>query len=768
MRRHGCSHCCLKKFSQAVNVRSQEFFARLSDKPLSTAVKAHRAINSRLASLLQFCSSRESLAISHHHIIKDGDAGYAILGNVLLELYCKYGSLQEVCSVFNLLQQKNVFCWTALIEVHAQRGQEKDSLVFYQRMLQEGVKPDKVLFLCVLGVCSKLKDLVCGVKVHADITRADLDVNIVIRTALVNMYGKCGSLEDALLVYNESAEKDVILYNAIMTACYHHGHAGLTLHMHEQMQVEGLMSNESTLVTVLSACGSLARLMCVKMLHVCLIHCDYGSNTLAGTALINAYNKCGSLENANKVFKNISERDTVLWNTMIMAFTQHGQDNNALGLFKQMQQQGFRPSQVTFVCSLCAVKEPSLTAQGKEIHAQVIEHGFELNAFVVTALISMYGRCGSLEDAQEVFNKVSLQTVVSWTAVIGAFAQGGHSEEAFQLHQQMLTEGVHSDKCTFLTLVAACSSLAALVEGKRIHAKIVFSGFGCDGELQASLISMYSKCGSVKAAFLVFDRKHAQHVGLWNAMLAAYIQHGHATEAMQLYRCMEKKGIKPDKVTFSTTLSACSALTDLPQGKEVHASVKSVGLQSDVIVGTALVNMYAKCGSLSDAHEVFDQLHNRNSISWNALIVGYAQNGQAKESITLFEKMQLEGFNANEVTFTNVLYACSHAGLVEDALRFFRIMEEESEVKPSIEHYACIIDLLGRVGRLDDAESFIKKNTYEVDAVMWMSLLGACRVHGDIGRGSNAADSILQLNPEKTGSYVLMSNIFAAEGSQTI
>eukprot|EP00250_Pteridium_aquilinum_P015564 c22646_g4_i4 orf=788-2140(-) len=450
---------------------------------------------------------------------------------------------------------------------------------------------------------------------------------------------------------------------------------------------------------------------------------------------------------------------------MIMAFTQHGQDESALGLYKQMQQQGFKPSQITFVCSLCAVKEPLFAAQGKEIHAQVIEHGYESNAFVVTALISMYGRCGSLEDAQEVFNRVPLQTVVSWTAVIGAFSQGGHSEEALQLHNQMLTEGEHPDKCTFLTLVAACSSPAALVEGKRLHARMISSGFEHDEELQTSLINMYGKCGSVKAAFMVFDRKHADHVGLWNTMLAAYIQHGHATEAMQLYQCMQRKDLKPDKVTFSTILSACSALADLPRGKEVHASIRSAGLQSDVIVGTALVNMYAKCGHLLNAHEVFDQLQNRNAISWNALIVGYAQNGQAKESVALFEKMQLEGFNANEVTFTNLLYACSHAGLVEDALRFFRIMEEDCEVKPFKEHYACIIDLLGRVGRLDDAESFVIKYPYEEDSIMWMSLLGACRVHGDIGRGSRVADIILQLNPEKTGSYVLMSNICAAEGS---
>eukprot|EP00250_Pteridium_aquilinum_P015563 c22646_g4_i3 orf=2-571(-) len=190
MRSTGCIFISFKNYSQVRTVRSHEFCARPCDQPFST-IDAERNLRSRL---LQFCRTRETLAIAHHHIIKGGHARNPFLANLLLELYCKYGSLQEVCSIFNLLPQKNVFCWTALIEVHARRGHANYSLAIYQCMLQEGVKPDKVLFLCVLGVCSDLKDLECGVKVHADIARVELDVDIVLRTALVNMYGKSGSL----------------------------------------------------------------------------------------------------------------------------------------------------------------------------------------------------------------------------------------------------------------------------------------------------------------------------------------------------------------------------------------------------------------------------------------------------------------------------------------------------------------------------------------------------------------------------------------------
>jgi pentatricopeptide repeat protein len=247
-------------------------------------------------------------------------------------------------------------------------------------------------------------------------------------------------------------------------------------------------------------------------------------------------------------------------------------------------------------------------------------------------------------------------------------------------------------------------------------------------------------------------------------MIAAYAQNGQGEEALQLFRQMQLAGVKPNLKTFTSVLPACANLAALEQGKEIHKEIIRNRFKSDVFVGSALVDMYAKCGSLEHAQDEFYKICHPNVVSWNAMIAGYAMHGHGKEALQLFEQMQYSGTNPDSVTFISVLSACCHAGLVKEGCHYFDSMNQYYHITPTREHYGCMIDLLGRAGRLYEAQDLISKMPIKPDASMWGCLLAACRTHNNIKLGKYVAGCILELDPENTTPYVLLSNMYAEAG----
>mgnify|MGYP000730544830 CR=1 FL=1 len=692
-----------------------------------------------ITSALRSCNTRRSLWIAHHEILINGqDQISPFLLNLVIGLYGKFGSLQESRCVFKSLQhKKNVYSWTSIIDVFAQHGQPKESLNYYKSMLKEGLKPDRILCLCMIGVCSTLLDLERGKEVHSFIDNADLKDDVVMKTALVNMYSKCGNLSDAIAVFELSEERDSILYGAIIVAYNQFGFPENAICAYDRMVLEGVKPTEYAVVAFLGSCGMSSSLVRSKALHSCLMYCGYESDIVLGTSLINTYNKCGSLSDAANVFRSLSHGDTILWNTMITIYTQHGHETEALLLYQEMMKQGLEPSQVTFVCSLCAVTEPCFLSQGNLIHAQIIEYNFEMNAYVVTALISMYTRCGgTVRDAQYVFDRVSIRNVESWTVLIASYLYHGHVFEAFQFYQQMLTEGVSPDRCAFTTVLMTCFCPESLSKGKQIHARALNSfGFDQDVELQTSLISMYGKCGSAEDAEKVFGKARTRNVGLWNSLMATYMQVGDARKALELYKTMQTKGVFPDNVTFATILTACSVTTDLPEGKKIHESIRKAGLQADVIIGTSLVNMYAKCGDLTEARDVFARLHGRNDISWNAMIAVYANrfhahtNNSNNEAFCLFKHMCGCGFEPDVVTFISILRAChkdvdlSHGELIHASILDYGF-ESNSVI------CTALLNMYGRCDALEFASILFHKLQPCRETIPWNAIIAAYSQQG--------------------------------------
>ncbi|KAJ7559475.1 hypothetical protein O6H91_04G086500 [Diphasiastrum complanatum] len=429
-----------------------------------------------------------------------------------------------------------------------------------------------------------------------------------------------------------------------------------------------------------------------------------------------------------------------------------------------MQREGVNPNKYTFVSVLKACASLGELEEGMRLHKHITDGECEIDVFVGSSLVDMYAKCGRIDDALEVFNEMPVHNVVSWSAMISGCVKCGQAEKALGLYKQMRQEDVEPDNVTFMAVVNACASLEALEEGRHLHSEIILYSYDSDFFLASSLVDMYCKCGSIEDASRIFNKLPAHDVVSWSAMVAGYVKCEESEKALQLFQQMQKERIAPNSVTFLGALNACSSLPSLKEGRRIHACVIQSHLEVDTFVGNGLVDMYAKCGSIEDACRVFNHMSTRTLISWNAMILGYGLHGLGYEAVKLLEQMCEEVGEMNDSTFVGLLSACSHAGLIDHGHYYFESMAPVYDVLPTVRHYTCLTDLLGRFGLLDEAEELLNGMCCEPDVWVWTALLGACRVHGDLERGERAAKQVLLLDPDCSSGYVLLSNIYADAG----
>lgn len=527
---------------------------------------------------------------------------------------------------------------------------------------------------------------------------------------------------------------------------------------------EEIRRQSTAFASLLRMCGKAMELSEGRRVHKLIIESGLDQDGFVQKGLVEMYGKCGALDDTQSVFDRMHRSNVFLWNIIIAAYVHHGFGNQALQLFRKMALEVVKPDKFTFSTILGACSTFAALEQGRMIHAKIIDDEFESDAVVGTALVKMYVRCGSLEDARSVFDNWDEQDVISWNVIIAAYAQSGQDREVLQLYGHMQEEGVQPDKLIACSILGACTTLACLTIGKAIHESAVQGGFELDVGVGTALVSMYGKCGCLDTAQRIFWKLPHRNVVSWTAIIATFAQLGQCKKAFQLYRQMQQEeGVKPNEITYLSLLSGCANLADLEQGKMIHASIVKQDFELDDVLGTALINMYGKCGSLDDAENVFDRMHRQDAVSWTAMIASHAQNGYAKKALQIFSRMQKEGVKPDAITFVSILSACSHAGLVEEGCQLFTSMTEGYRLTPSIDHYACIVDIFGRAGRLAEAEGFIKNMSIQPTALVWEILLGACKVHGDVERGQCAAQHVLDLNPGNATPYVMLSSIHAAK-----
>lgn len=587
-------------------------------------------------------------------------------------------------------------------------------------------------FAKLLDSCVKSRSVRDTRLIHARIIKSQFSSEVFIQNRLIDVYGKCGCLEDARTVFDRMLQRNTFTWNSI------------------------------------------------------------------ASALI----RWGFLHEAVQVFGSMPEPDQCSWNSIVSGFAQHDRFDEALQYFSKMHRENFVLNEYSFGSALSACSGLMDLKRGIQIHALVSKSCYSSDVYMGSALIDMYSKCGSVACAQRVFDRMSERNRVSWNSMITCYEQNGPASEALEVFVKMMDCGIEPDEVTLASVVSACASLLAIREGLQIHAHVVKRDkFRDDLVLGNALVDMYAKCckikearwvfdrmpirnvvsetslvsgyakaGSVKDARLMFTNMMERNVVSWNSLIAGYTQNGENEEALGLFLLLKRESIWPTHYTFGNLLNACANLSELQLGRQAHGHVLKHGFrfqsgeESDIFVGNSLIDMYVKCGSVEDGSRVFENMVERDCVSWNAMIVGYAQNGYGTEALQIFQKMLLYGEKPDHITMIGVLCACSHGGLVEDGRNYFYSMRTEHGMTPLKDHYTCMVDILGRAGCLDEAKSLIDTMPMQPDAVVWGSLLAACKVHKNIKLGKYVAEKLLQIDPWNSGPYVLLSNMYAELG----
>lgn len=551
------------------------------------------------------------------------------------------------------------------------------------------------------------------------------------------------------------------LYHTLLKGHAQQSNLGTALKFFSRMNCDGVSPLIYNYSYLLKACADNFDVKRGKEIHAQLILNGFSNNVYAMTSVMNLYAKCRVIHEAYKMFDRMPERDLVCWNSVIAGFAQNGMSKRSLELFSLMQEEGQRPDLITVVSVLPASANIGDLRIGKSIHAYALRHSLESYVNVATALLDMYAKCGSIGTARRIFDSMASRTVVSWNSMIDGYSQSGNSEEALDLFQKMLDEGLKPSNVTIMGALHACADLCDIKRGQFVHKLVNELGLDSDVSVMNSLISMYGKCKRVDVAAELFRKLKVKTLVSWNAMVLGYAQNGFTIEAIRLFCKMQEKNMKWDSFTLVSIITAVAELSVLRQAKWAHALAIRTWLHKNIFVMTALVDMYAKCGAVHTARKLFDGMDERHVTTWNAMIDGYGTHGFGKEAVELFDEMCKGSVNPNDVTFLCIISACSHSGLVGEGRHYFTIMKERYGLEPKMDHYGAVVDLLGRAGKLAEAWDFILKMPVEPGINVFGAMLGACKIHKNVDLGEKAADKLFDLEPDEGGYHVLLANMYA-------
>ncbi|KAM3341496.1 pentatricopeptide repeat-containing protein [Capsicum galapagoense] len=603
----------------------------------------------------------------------------------------------------------------------------------HANMITSGFRPRSHILNRLIDIYSKYSSLVYAKRLFDKIPQPD----VVARTTMIAAYSASGEPKLARSVFDKTplSIRDTVCYNAMITAYSHNndGHAAIELFL--DMRWKSFRPDEYTYTSVLAALALIAdhemhcrQLQCavvksgmanfkcvVNALISVFVRCassplasslllmDAASklfyemperDDLSWTTIITGYVKNDDLDAARKVFDGMDEKLLVAWNAMISGYVHKGLFFEALDMFRKMYLAGMKPDEFTCTSILSACADAGLFLLGKQVHAYVRRTGEEIHVSVCNALITLYWKCGRVDDARKVFDNLLFKDLVSWNAVLSAYVSAGRINEAKLFFNEMPEK----------------NSLA------------------------------------------------------WTVMISGLAQNGLGEDALKLFNQMRVKGIELCDYAFAGAITSCAVLGALDTGCQLHAQLIQRGYDSSLSAGNALVTFYGRSGVIEAARNVFLTMPCVDLVSWNALVAALGQHGYGVEAVELFEQMLHENITPDRISFLTVISACSHAGLVEKGRHYFNIMHSVYKIKPGEDHYARLIDLLSRVGRLLEAKEVIQNMPYKPGAPIWEALLAGCRTHKNVDLGVEAAEKLFELTPQHDGTYILLANTFAAAG----
>lgn len=582
---------------------------------------------------------------------------------------------------------------------------------------------------------------------------------------MIAAYASSGKFYEARQLFDEAPNKSSITWSSLISGYCHHKCENQAFDMFWKMELEEQKPSQYTLGSILRLCSSLALLQRGKQIHAYAIKTQFDSNLYVVTGLVDMYAKCRCIFEAEYLFEILPDRNnSVMWTTMVTGYSQNGNGFKAIKCFSAMRAEGIECNHFTFPSILTACARVLAHGFGTQIHGCIIRSGFGPNVFVQSALVDMYIKCGVLCSANQVLKNMEVDDVVSWNSMIVGCVKQGFVEEALSFFEKMHARDMKIDQFTYPSVLNSFAVLKERESPKAVHCMIIKTGFEVYTLMGNALVDMYAKRGDLDCAYQVFSLILDKDVISWTSLVTGYAHNGSHKKAVKLFCDMRVAGIYPDQFVIASILSACAEMTLLQYGQQIHANVLKFGFESSLSVDNSCVSMYVKCGCIDDANKVFYFMHDRDVITWTALIVGYAQNGRGKEALQFYDQMITSGTSPDFITFIGLLFACSHAGLVENGRYYFGLMEQVYGIKPGPEHYSGMIDLLGRSGNLREAEELLNQMVVEPDAIVWKALLAACRVHKNVELGEKAAKKLFELEPASAMPYVVLSNMYSANG----
>ncbi|CAL4896830.1 unnamed protein product [Urochloa decumbens] len=402
---------------------------------------------------------------------------------------------------------------------------------------------------------------------------------------------------------------------------------------------------------------------------------------------------------------------------------------------------------------------------GKGCHGLAIHLGLATDTITCNILINLYTKCGMNDCARHVFDAMPFRSIVSWNTMIAGYTCNGDDLQALKLFSRMHQEGTQMSEFTLSSTLCACAAKFATTECKQLHAIAIKLALDSNSFVGTAVLDVYAKCNMINDACLVFERIPEKTAVTWSTFFAGLVRNGLHEYALCLFQISQREGVQLTEFTLSAILSTCASLALTIEGIQLHAVIFKYGFHGNFFVASSLVDVYARCGLIEEAYLIFADMKHKNVVMWNAMITSFTRHGNFWEAMILFEKMQQAGISPNEVTYMSMLSVCAHAGLVEEARCYFSLLISDHTVEPNVLHYSCMVDVLGRSGKTDEAWELIQLMPFEPTASMWGSLLGSCRKYRNTGLARLAAEQLFKLEPENGGNHALLSDVYAATGS---
>ncbi|CAN0923558.1 Putative pentatricopeptide repeat-containing protein At1g69350, mitochondrial [Linum grandiflorum] len=677
----------------------------------------------------------------------------------LIESYSQTSSLHSAALVFKHFPHPDSFMWGVILKCHVWSHQYQPAVSLYHDMLCSGIPMGGFVFPSVLRACARFGDVGVGMRVHGSVIKLGFASDPVTETSLLNLYGELGCLEDARKVFDEMPVKDVVSWSSIVSSYVDNGQAEEGLEMF-RLKSSGVEIDSVTMLTIAEACGQIGCLKLARSVHGHVARKWIRISGSLRDCLVVMYSRCGDLFSAERIFRSSDSNSVISRTAMIHCYNKQGWFEQAVKVFRDETE----PNVVTIIGVLSSLSGLDRLREGKSVHCYaVFKKGlnFDEEDSLGPGLVGFYAECNQLAYSERVLHKIGRRNLISWNVLISAYVQRRLLNEAFGLVLQMQRElELMPDSFTLSSALSACADSGELQLGCQVHGSCIKRRIS-DEFIQNALIDMYSKSGCIESAYLVFDTVKSKSVITWNSMITGFSQNGNSIKAISLFDQMFLNCLEMNEVTFLAAIQACSDMGHLDKGQWLHHKLVVFGARNDLYTDTALADMYFKCGDLRTAQRVFDAMSERSVVTWSIMISGYGMHGHIDAAISLFDQMSVK---PNEITFMNILSACSHSGYVEQGKDYFNLMKNYG-IEPKSEHYACMVDLLSRAGDVEGAYGLIKSMQGRPDASIWAALINGCRIHRRIDMIHDIETDLLEVSTDDTGYYALLSNVYAEEGN---